>query len=47
MNHWNLVSVLFRLLWLAAVVTGLLELAGMTAEVKTTEVQLLKFIGLG
>jgi len=46
MNHWSLVNVLFCLLWLAAVATGLLELAGLRTEVKTAEVQLLRYVGV-
>ena len=46
MNHWSLMSALFCLLWLAAVATGLLELAGLRTEVKTAEVKLLRYVGV-
>ena len=46
MNHPRVVSRFIFLLWCAAVVTGLLELAGLRAEVRAAEGTLLKLVHL-
>ena len=46
MHSPGVIGRLIQLLWLAAVVTGLLELAGLRAEVRAAEVALLTLMHL-